>query len=71
MEGLKTFDVLDLIRRNPNKMRQLFVFVLTADFMIDLFVPVLSPKGSNQREVVDSVVVKWSNYLQMIEGSLS
>ena len=73
LDGMKTLGVLDLIRSNPNTMRQLFVAggepVLTADSMFDLFKGVLSPLGSNQRDKEELVIVHWSNYLQQIEGN--
>ena len=72
-DGLKTLDIFDLLRSNPNKMRQLFVNEnpdsLTADKMLDMFLSNLSPLGSNRRESEEAVVMKWVNYLQMIEGT--
>ncbi len=41
---------------------------LTSDYMIYLFKPCLSPLGSNHRETEDASVLKWINYIQMIEG---
>ena len=73
-EGLKAMGVLDVIVSNPRKMRPLFVHHepatvhLTADKMIDLFTPVLSPVGSNQRELEEAVMMHWVNYIQMIES---
>lgn len=71
LDGMKTLGVLDLMRSNPKTMRPLFVPggpVLTTDSMFDLFRGVFSPKGSNQREIEESIIVMWSNYLQLIEG---
>ena len=72
-DGLKTLDIFDLLRSNPNKMRQLFVNEnpdsLTADKMLDMFLSNLSPLGSNRRESEEAVVMNWVNYLQMIEGT--
>ena len=51
--GLKTFDVLDLIRSNPAKVKILLVrnnpVRLNADIMVDLFLPAFSLEGSNQQ----------------------
>ena len=71
-EGLKTLGVLELLRSNPNAMRQLFIHSevpLTVDLMLDMFVSNLSPSGSNSREMEEAVVMNWVNYLQIIEGS--
>ena len=71
VDGLKGWEVLQLIRSNPNKMRQLFLHEeihITADIMFNMFRSNLSPTGSNQRELEEAVLLKWANYLQMIEG---
>ena len=72
VDGLKTLDVLGLIRTNGNKLRPLFVCgdstPPTVDNMIDMFAPKLSPIGSNRRESEEEVVMQWVNYLQMIES---
>lgn len=71
-EGLNALGILDLIRSNPNKMRQLFFsgneVSLTADKMLAMFHSNLSPLGSNRRESEEAVLMKWVNYLQKIEG---
>ena len=75
VEGLESMGVLPLIRSNPNKLYDLFVagtaIPLSADKMIDMFTILFSPVGSNRREREDSIVLKWCNYLQHIEGSFT
>ena len=55
-------------------MRKLFVHseaearILTPDEMCDLFDPVLSPEGSNNREIEERVVMLWMQFIELIEG---
>lgn len=68
---MKVLGVLDLFRSRPN-LRHLLIIkppvALTSDHIINLFKPILSPIGSNLREAEDAVVLKWINYIQLIEG---
>lgn len=61
VEGLNTLGVLNLLRANPRKGRQLLIYrepeTLTADAVIDLFTPRYSPVGSNQREDEEQAVL--------------
>ncbi len=72
LDGFKAMGVLDLFRSRPNQMRPLLISEphvdLTSDYMIYLFKTCLSPLGSNQREAEDASILKWINYIQMIEG---
>ena len=43
---------------------------LTADAMICLFSPRLSPIEANRRELEESAVMQWVTYIQMIEGKI-
>ena len=74
IDGLMALEVLDLIVHNPNGMEALFVYSvpppLTADKMVDMFQPRLSPTGANRREVEEAVVMRWIHYLQLIESRL-
>ena len=38
---------------------------LTADSKLDLFVPLLTLEGSNQREMEEAVMVFWANFLKV------
>ena len=66
--------VLHLVRSYPITMRKLFVHseaeahILTPDEMCDLFDPVLSPEGSNDREIEERVVMFWMQFIELIEG---
>ena len=68
---MKCLGVLDLFRSRPNLTRPLLIskppVALTSDHMISLFKPILSAIKSNQREAEDAVVLKWINYIQLIE----
>ena len=67
----ETLGVLELIRSDPI-MRCLLVpsekAPLSADFILDMLVPVYSPQGSNRREQEEGLVMKWFHFLQCIEG---
>ncbi len=71
LDGLKVVKMLDLIRANPNKMEQLFIYsnpkVITAEDMFKLFPPLYSETGSNIREAEEDVVMLWVHFLQIIE----
>jgi len=72
VEGLGVLGVLDLLRSNPQSAKQLFIhskpLSMTADLMLMMFTPRLSPEGSNRREDEEQVIMLWANFLQMIEG---
>lgn len=74
VEGLDTLGVLDLVRANSRRGRELFVYsipqAMTADDVISMFTPKLSPQGSNRREEEEAVVMLWVNFIQMIEGEI-
>ncbi len=71
VEGLRVLGILDLVQANPHRGRELFVYSkpqeMTADAVITLFTPRLSPEGSNKREDEEQVVMLWVNFVQMIE----
>lgn len=71
LDGLRVLDVIDLIRSNPNKMKQLLVYsepeVITTENMMLLFPPKHSPDGSNRREVEEKIGILWIHFLQSIE----
>ena len=72
-EGLKAFDVLDLMKRSKG-IRQLFVCGNTGKIssaaMFDLFQPTLSPYGSNSRGNEETTLYYWANYLDAVDGKL-
>ena len=73
-EGLASLGILALIERHPVPMKKLLVHdpdgKLTADHLTRLIRPVLSPRGNNQRELEEAIVLNWNDYLQDAEGTL-
>ena len=71
LNGLSFVKMLDLIRANPNKMKELFIYSkpasITTDAMIKLFPPKYSDSGSNRREAEEDLVMLWIHLLQVIE----
>jgi transcription antitermination factor NusG len=71
VNGLKSLEVLTLVRSNPGVSRQLFVkgnpTPLTADSLYDMFTPELSPM-SNRREKEEAQLLNWTNFLGFVEG---
>lgn len=67
-----TLNALTLIRNNPLIMRPLFIHQdrhpPTADTLFDMFQAKFSELGSNAREAEEATMMKWSDFLQMVEG---
>ena len=67
-----TLNALTLIRNNPLVMRPLFIHQdrhpPTADTLFDMFQAKFSELGSNAREAEEATMMKWSDFLQMVEG---
>ncbi len=63
VQGLSVLGILDLLQANPRKARELFVYSkpedTTADAVLTLFAPRLSPQGCNRREDEEQVVMLW------------
>ena len=74
IEGLQTIGIATLIKRHPLVLKKLFVYdgtaKVTAQYLSELLVPILSPRGHNHREEEEAVVLNWRDYLQDIEGIL-
>ena len=69
--GLEIQKFSSLLQLHPNVIRRAFLPPnqhITAEFIQDMYVPVLSPKGSNRREGEEAIVMTWCHYLQRIEG---
>ena len=68
-----TLNALTLIRNNPVVMRPLFVYQErpppTADTLFDMLQAKFSESGSNAREVEEDTMMKWSDFLQIVEGN--
>lgn len=71
-EGLDCMGVRQLMRDNPALLRPLFLpqpsCPLSADYMIKLFVTKFSPPGCNAREDEEAALLKWVQFLQLIQG---
>ena len=67
--SIQTFD--SLIQNYPEIMYKAFQpsdYQLTSTYIQDLFKPLFSPKGSNNRESEEAIVMSWILCLQNIEG---
>lgn len=69
-----TLNALSLIRNNPLVMRRLFIredrHSPTADTLLDMFQAKFSDLGSNARKAEEATMMKWSDFLQMVEGKV-
>lgn len=74
-EGLKLFHLIDIVRKWPQKMKELFTCSpntkLNAQEMIRLFEIELSPIGSNSRQLEEATVIHWNEFLQEVEHGLA
>ena len=71
VSGLQTLDVLSLLRESPTVTRPLLVFspmTLSAEDIFDMFKPLLSPPGSNARELEEDRLMKWMHFLECVAG---
>lgn len=71
LNGFETLNVGSLIKRHPAAMKQLLTYVpcqVTARELMDLLVPMYSPRGSNRREEEECIILNWNDYLQDLEG---
>ena len=69
IRGLGVLGILELLRKNPHKAKDILVFQrptkLTADHMISMFTPQLSLVGSNAREDEEHINLLWVHFLQL------
>ena len=69
-EGLAVMGVGDLMTSNASMFRKLLTEkppLLTADYMLDLFITEFSLSGSNRREAEEQAALYWINFIQLIE----
>ena len=60
VDGFRDSFILNLFRHNPSKMGELLMHTeknITADNVIALFEPIMSPEGHNDREAEEAVIV--------------
>ena len=74
-QGLaKLLEILNLVQNHPVLFKPLFVAhgkpKLSADSLTAIFHMCWSPKGSNQWENEEAVILEWTEYLQGTEGKL-
>ncbi|XP_062860649.1 G2/M phase-specific E3 ubiquitin-protein ligase-like isoform X2 [Trichomycterus rosablanca] len=71
VDGLQILGLAEGIRLNPSQFEGLFLKsskLLMAKDLIDLFHPVLSPRGSNLRREENRVLCFWRDWLINVEG---
>ena len=71
IEGLKTLDILTLMKNYPNEMKPLFLpekRELSSSTLEDIFSVEFSLQGSNQRQVEEEVYMFWLSFLKDVEG---
>ena len=71
IDGLNVLDIGRLIKSHPTQFKKLFVYsskVVTAHNLDQLFLPILSPIGSNAREKEEAVVLNWKDYIYESKG---
>ena len=71
-EGLKSLGVLDAMTSFPSVFEPVFCYTankaMTASAMQELFLPRLSPVGSNKRQMENESLCWWYDFLQNAEG---
>ena len=71
--GLSMLGVLDLLHSHPSLLKPLFLAGdkphMTCDHIIKLFCVCWCPSGSNHREVEESVILGWTEYIHGIKGN--
>ena len=74
-EGLKLFNVIDILKSFPIQTKQLFVsggsISLSLDTMLELFEFDFSVQGSNARETEEATVVHWNEFLTEVDKQLA
>jgi hypothetical protein len=72
-DGLRTLDVLDLLKDYPSFFRPYFCYTpidITAEYVDRIFRPIFSEEGCKIREREELIVMHWRDYLQDREGNM-
>ena len=74
-EGLKSFGVMTLLKKNPSLAMFLLLkrdpTPLSADTLLSLFVPAYSEAGSNARSAQEGIMLNWDDYVREVaEGCM-
>ena len=68
MEGMDTLKIVQFVQRHPKTSKGLFAYNVlgdvTSEYLSELLRPNMSPRGYNQRENEEAVLLNWNNYLQ-------
>ena len=71
--GISLLHVLSLLQRHPSLLRPLFLAngkpCLSCDMVLKMFHVVWSPSSSNLREVEESVIFGWTEYIRGLKGN--
>ena len=71
IEGLKTYNILDLIKGEPESFRCFFEVhhsKLTAEVVNSIFDPAFSPAASNRFVIEQSIIFNFNQYLEDVEN---
>ncbi len=74
VEGLKTLDILTLVKNNPVSAKILFIhepIYLTGESLYDMFRLDISNSMSNNRDVEEAQLLNWANFLEYVESKLN
>ena len=72
MEGLRTLEILELVKKFPRIFRPYFCYTattLTATLVDEIFKPVYSDEECRIREREELIIMHWRDYLQEREGN--
>ena len=75
-QGLETCDILSLMKKHPNKFKELFLYSsddkLSLELMLSIFDIMYSEEGSSCREIKERTIQHWNEFLIDIgNGSIS
>ncbi|XP_073805089.1 G2/M phase-specific E3 ubiquitin-protein ligase-like [Danio rerio] len=72
-EGLECLQLLQHLEQHPSLFREILMFKekpLTAKDLAELFIPQLSPVGTNKRTLENRIVCFWRHWLLDVEGNI-
>ena len=66
LDGLNALSIGTLLKSHPECFKEMFIYspkAVTAHDLDKLFIPQLSPCGSNAREKEKAIVLNWKDYI--------
>ena len=66
IDGLNVLSIGTLLKSHPERFKEMFLYsptAVTAHDLDKLFIPQLSPRGSNAREKEEAIVLNWKDYI--------